>query len=341
MTSPRARRLHAGVLVSAAVMAAMTGCGSQDIAGRTAAAQAVGSSAHAVKASGIAGCPMFPTDNIWNSDVSKLPVDSHSADYVNSIGASSSLHPDFGSGTIDGAPFGMPITYVKNDQPMVNPTFDYADESDQVGYPIPPDAGIEGGPDSDGDRHVLVVNTEGCKLYELFDAHPDGSSWHAGSGAVFDLNSNDLRPEGWTSTDAAGLPVTAGLVRLDEVQAGKIDHALRITVPRSASRHVWPARHDASSSDSASLPPMGQRLRLKADVDLSGYPKDDQVILQALKTYGAIVADNGSAWYLTGTQDEGWDNDVLNSLKGIKGSDFEAVDSSSLMVDEDSGQARQ
>jgi hypothetical protein len=363
MTSPRhsSQRFRVGVLVSAALLAAATGCNSKGAdshaAGSKPQAVAVEPDGtthkfpkqkkvdtansrvlHAKSASpaSIGGCPMFPADNIWNKDISGLPVSSKSSTYINSIGASGSLHPDFGSGTYQGDTIGMPLTYVEGGQPEVNVTFDFDDESDHVGYPIPPDAKIE-----DGDGHVLVVNKGTCKLYELYDAQKDkqDSNWHAGSGAVFDLNSNNLRPDGWTSADAAGLPITAGLARFDEVQAGKIDHALRITVPRSADDYIWPARHSAGSSDS-SLPPMGLRLRLKAGVDISGYPQEDQVILQALKTYGAFVADNGSAWYVSGTNEDGWDNDTLNALKNIKGSDFEAVDESSLMVDENSGQSR-
>ncbi len=355
MTPPRIRRRSAGVLVATALVA---GCGSYhphagglkppsasapgrpDSAARKAPASDTASRVVEARGTSIHGCPFFPSDNVWNADVSRLPVSSRSGAYIASIGASGSLHPDFGAGSWDGSTIGMPVDYVGRGQPGVRVTFDYADESDRVGYPIPPGAHVEGGANAGGDRHVIVVDTGTCKLYELFDAHRQGSSWHAGSGAVYDLRSNRLRPAGWTSADAAGLPIAAGLVRRDEVRAGRITHALRMTVPRSAARYVWPARHSASSDTSTSLPPMGLRLRLKAGVSVSGFPRDDQVILRALKTYGAIVADNGSAWYIGGTHDAGWNNDALNALGRIKGSDFEAVDTTSLMADRNSGRAR-
>ncbi len=363
MVSPRARTrpLSAGLAVSAILLAVVSGCRSgqpQAAPSKGAATGSPSAGAHpgkpgkdpantttnsrVVEARGaaIGGCPMFPADNVWNADVSHLPVSSRSSAYIGSIGAGGSVHPDFGAGSWDGTTIGMPVTYVKGGQAPVKVSFDYADESDRVGYPIPPDVEVEGGQNADGDRHVLVVDTGTCKLYELYDAHRQGSSWHAGSGAVYDLRSNHLRPAGWTSADAAGLPVTPGLVRLGEVRAGKITHALRITVPRTAARYVWPARHSASSASDASLPPMGLRLRLKAGVSISGFPREDQVILRALKTYGAIVADNGSAWYISGTHEAGWNNDALNALGRIKGSDFEAVDTDSLMADRDSGRVR-
>jgi hypothetical protein len=205
---------------------------------------------------------------------------------------------------------------------------------------VPADALVEGGPEAGGDRHVLVVDTGSCRLYELFDAHPNGDgSWQAGSGSVYDLASNALRPAGWTSADAAGLPIMPGLVRYDEVAAGEIHHAIRVTVPESQNDYVWPARHAASDSSDAALPPMGLRLRLRADVDISGLPTQARVVAQAMKTYGVIVADNGSGWYISGEPDERWDNDTLQSLGGLTGSDFEAVDAGSLMASPDSGQA--
>ena len=287
----------------------------------------------------LGGCPAFPADNVWNADVSHLPVSPRSRAYVAAVGASATLHPDFGAGSWQGVKMGFSVAYVKSGRP-VKVDFDYASESDRAGYPIPRDAPVEGGPNADGDRHVLVVDTGTCKLYELFDAHRRGDGWHAGSGAVFDLRSDRLRPAGWTSADAAGLPITPGLVRRDEVRRGRIAHALRITVPRTAARYVWPARHSASGATSAALPPMGLRLRLKAGVRISGYPRDARVILRALQTYGAIVADNGSAWYLSGTNDAGWDNDTLRTLGRVKGSDFEAVDGAALMAGRDSGRVR-
>jgi hypothetical protein len=270
-----------------------------------------------------------------------LPLGANSDAYVATIGANSNVHADFGSGTWQGAPIGIPYVVVAGDQPEVPVTFDYADESDPGPYPIPPDAAIEGGPASTGDRHVLVLDRDDCHLYELFYAFPQpDDSWQAGSGALFDLGSHALRPDGWTSADAAGLPILPGLVRYDEVSGGEIQHALRFTAPQTRRAYVWPARHYASSLTGPQYPPMGQRFRLRADFDISGFSPEVQVILRALKKYGMILADNGSAWYLSGAPDPGWDNDHLHELHQVLGSNFEAVDVSSLMVDPDSGQVR-
>jgi hypothetical protein len=292
----------------------------------------------------LAGCDVFPADNIWNTPVITSPVDSNSDAYIATIGADTGLHPDFGSGEWppdSGSPIGISYTSVLSDQAMVSVVFAYADESDPGPYPIPPDAPIEGGPDGDGDRHVLVVERDNCMLYEMFDAWPqlDGS-WEAGSGAIFDLRSNDLRPDGWTSADAAGLPILPGLVRYDEVAAGEIKHALRFTAPQTRRAYVWPARHYASSLTGGQYPPLGQRFRLRADLDISGFSSETQVILQALQTYGMILADNGSSWYISGAPDERWNNEALSELSQISGSDFQAVDVSWLMRDSDSGQVR-
>ncbi len=255
-------------------------------------------------------CPFFPADNIWNARVDGLPLDSRSSAYVAAIGYSQGLHPDFGSGPWNGGPIGIPFVAVPTDQPLVDITFEYDDESDPGPYPIPTDAPIEGGPDSDGDRHILVLRNGDCRLFETWNtwSMPDGS-WTAGSGALFDLTSNGLRPAGWTSADAAGLPILPGLVRYDEVANGHIDHALRFTAPETQRAYVWPARHYASSNTDPNLPPMGQRFRLRANFDISGFSATNQVILQALKEYGMILADNGSAWYLSGIPDERWDDD--------------------------------
>ncbi len=279
----------------------------------------------------IGGCPIFPANNIWNTPIDRLPVDVNSAAYINTIGADGFLHPDFGT-EWNGDPIGIPYVAVSGVSP-VPVTFDYADESDPGPYPIPPDAPIEGG----GDRHVLVLDTDTCLLYELYAAYPQNDgSWHAGSGAVFDLQSNTLRPDGWTSADAAGLPILPGLVRYDEVQAGEIAHAIRFTAARTRGAHVWPARHDASSLTGSQYPPMGQRFRLKADYDIAGFSPDVQVILRAMKKYGIILADNGSDWFISGAHDARWDDDVLGELKSVPGSAFEAVDVSSLPVDANS-----
>ena len=288
----------------------------------------------------LAGCPLLPADNVWNARVDTLPVDPRSADYVATIGADVGLHPDFGSGSWDGGPIGIPFVVVPGAQPLVPVAFDYADESDPGPYPIPPDPPVEGGPESDGDRHVLVLDRERCRLFETWATYPTGDgSWRAGSGAVYELRSNALRPAGWTSADAAGLPILPGLVRYDEVAAGAVRHALRFTAARTRRAWVWPARHFASSSTLPSLPPMGQRFRLKASYDLSPFPPEVRVILLAMKLYGIVLADNGSNWFVSGAPDERWDNDALHTLVRVKGRDFEAVDVSGLLVDADSGQA--
>lgn len=291
----------------------------------------------------IAGCDVFPADNVWNTPVDALPLDPNSAAYVDAIGADAPLHPDFGSGDWppgSGAPIGIPYVDVPGDQPPVPVTFLYDEESDPGPYPIPPDAPIEGGADGDGDRHVLVLDGDRCLLYELFDAHPQdgGAWWEAGSGAIFDLSAHALRPDGWTSADAAGLPILPGLVRYDEVAGGAIDHALRFTAPQTRKDYVWPARHFASDLTGEHYPPMGQRFRLRADFDVTSYSPEVQVILRALKRYGMMLADNGSAWYLSGAPDERWDNGVLRELRNVRGSDFEAVDVSRLMLNAHSGQ---
>lgn len=300
-------------------------------------------SALAQNAPSIQGCPIFPADSVWNTPIDHLPIDPNSSAYITTIGATKGIHPDFGSGLYEGSPIGIPYNVVPGNQLKVPVTFYYEDESDPGPYPIPLDALIEGGPDSDGDRHVLVLDKGHCILYETFDSWPQpNGSWEAGSGAIFDLLSHGLRPDGWTSSDAAGLPILPGLVRYDEVASGEIRHAIRFTVPQTRKAYIWPARHYASSLTGTNYPPMGQRFRLKADFDVSGFSPEVQIILQALKKYGMILADNGASWFISGVPDERWDNDMLvGELKLVKGSDFEAIDESSLMIDPDSGQARQ
>jgi hypothetical protein len=287
----------------------------------------------------LGGCPMFPADNIWNTAVDTLPVDANSSLYVATIGAGNSVHPDFGT-VYAGAPNGIPYVTVPGTQPAVPITFTYWDESDPGPYPIPPNAPIEGGPTSTGDRHVLIVDVDHCNLYEIYDARPqpDGS-WKGGSGATWSLASDALRPATWTSADAAGLPMLPGLVRYDEVASGEIAHALRFTAPATRNTYVWPARHKASSNTDVAYPPMGQRFRLKQDYDISGYSAANQVILRALKKYGMMLADNGSAWYISGAPDPRWNDDDLHALGQVPGSAFEAVDVTSLIVDVDSGKA--
>jgi hypothetical protein len=243
------------------------------------------------------------------------------------------LHPDFGA-DYDGGPFGIPYIVIDSATPAVPVRFDYADESDPGPYPIPHNAPIEGGSGSSGDRHVLVIDRDRWILYELFAAYPLGNSWQAGSGAVFDLGSNALRPAGWTSADAAGLPIFPGLVRYDEVvEQAEIRHALRFTAQRTRRGYVVPARHFASSDTSSTRPPMGMRVRLKAAVDISGYPASAQVVLTALKTYGMILADNGGNWFVSGAPDARWNDAELNTLKRIRGSDFEVVQMGTVVTE--------
>ena len=281
--------------------------------------------------------PLFPPDHVWNTRIDNLPLDANSAAYVSTIGAGTAIHPDFGT-VYNGAPNGIPYITVSPSQTPVAVTFDYADESDPGPYPIPPGAPIEGGPNGNGDRHVLVVDNAACKLYEMWDSHPNADgTWHAGSGALFDLCGYALRPLTWTSADAAGLPILPGLVRYEEVAAGEIAHALRFTAPQTRNQFVWPARHQASSRTGSNYPPMGQRFRLKASVNIASFGPNVQVILRALKKYGMFLADNGSSWYLSGAPDPRWSDDELHQLGQLHGSDFEAVDESSLMIDVNSG----
>ena len=270
----------------------------------------------------------FPPDNPWNQDISSSPLDPNSANLIASIGVDAGLHPDFGTVWKD-APNGIPYIVVSGTQPLVPIRFSsWGGESDPGPYPVPRNAPIEGGPNSQGDRHVLVIDRDRWKLYELYSAAPEnnGARWIAGSGAVFDLNSNALRPEGWTSADAAGLPIFPGLVRYDEVfEQREIKHALRFTVPRSRRAYVSPARHFASGDRNPDLPPMGMRVRLKASFDISKYSPSNQVILRALKKYGMFVADNGPGWFLSGAPDPRWSDDDLGMLKNIKGANFEVV----------------
>src|SRR5262245_47919426 len=289
----------------------------------------------------VGNCPILPADNIWNTPVDQLPVSSNSGRWVNTFGATRPVHADFGAGLYNGAPIGIPFITVSGTQTKYPATFTYSSESDAGPYAIPLNAPIEGGSASTGDRHALSIDTDNCILYELYAAYPQAAKWSAGSGAIFNLLSHALRPSGWTSTDAAGLPVFAGLLRYDEILAGEIRHAVRFTVPQTQRAFVWPARHYASSLTGSQYPPMGARFRLRADFDISTYSAANQVILKALKKYGMILADNGSAWYISGAPDDRWNNDDLHKLGAVLGSDFEAVDVSSLMIDPNSGQAKQ
>ncbi|MBV8864129.1 MAG: RICIN domain-containing protein [Acidobacteriaceae bacterium] len=278
----------------------------------------------------LGGCQVFPADNVWNARVDKLPLDKNSAAYVASANATNTkLHPDFGHG--NPASGGMPYNLVPDSQPKVTVPFYYL--SDPGPYPIPNNVWIEGG----SDRHTIMVDTGTCELYEIFNLTGGPGTWKAGSGATWSLKSDALRPNGWTSADAAGLPMLPGLVRYDEVAAGHIDHALRFTIDHTRGAHIWPARHDASALTGTQYPPMGQRFRLKASYDISSFAQPVQVILQALKTYGMILADNGTSWHLQGVGDERWNDDTMHALTEVTGGNFEAVDESSLMVNVNSG----
>jgi len=280
---------------------------------------------------GTGGCEVFPPDNAWHENISRLPVSPLSNAYIASIGAGLDLHPDFGSNLT----YGIPYAVVPASQPKVAIHFTaYGDQSDPGPYPIPPGAPIEGGSGSSGDRHVLVVQSGACKLYELYSASPNADgSWNAASGAVFNLRSNRLRPNGWTSADAAGLPIFAGLIRYDEIQRGYIDHAIRFTAPVTQAGFIHPATHFASSSTNPDLPPMGLRLRLKASFDISRFPRVARIILTAMKRYGLILADNGSPWYFQGATDPRWNDAALDTLKTVPGSAFQVVETGPIRRD--------
>jgi hypothetical protein len=288
-----------------------------------------------------ANCPILPADNVWHADISGLPVHGRSGAWMGNMNAASTrLHPDFGSSGDPSAPYGIPWTAVPGSHAKVTPTFDYADESDPGPYPFGPETPIEGGQQSTGDRHALMLDRDSCVLYELYAANWNGGHPTAGSGAVFDLKSNALRPKDWTSADAAGLPILPGLLRLDEVQSGHVDHAIRFTAQRTDKSSLWPARHQAGSTNDANLPPMGARFRLRGDFDIAGYRPDTQVVLKAMQHYGLLLADNGSNWYFQGEAINNWDDGFISDLKRVPASAFEAVDESSLMIDPNSGQYR-
>lgn len=283
---------------------------------------------------------MFPANNYWNADVSTLPVSSHSAAWLAHMSPGGFLHPDFGrsGGKV---PYGIPITFVDDTHPLVHVRFTYRDESDRVGYPLGSDTKIEGGRRSTGDRHAVVLDTSSCELYETWNTRERDGRWHAGSGATWDLRSNRLRPDGWTSADAAGLPILPGVLRYREVEVtGKVTHAIRFTTDVTQRRHIWPARHDAGSTDDPDYPPMGARFRLSADFPLSGYRPDTVAVLKAMQTYGLVLADNGSPWYFQGSADKRWPPGLISELKTIPASAFEAVDTRPLEIRHNSGATR-
>ena len=287
-------------------------------------------------------CPVFPATSYWHADVSRLPVHPRSAQWLSHMSTDRDLHPDFGpSFGAQPVPYGIPITVVDSSHPKVAVRFDYADESDRVRYPLGKDTRIEGGRSSDGDRHALLVDRSTCKLYETFATRRTSTGrWRAGSGAVWRLTSNALRPDGWTSADAAGLPIMPGLLRLGEVRNGRVDHAIRFTTDVTDRSHIWPARHDAGSVSNRGYPPMGAWFRLKTSYPVTGLRADTRVVLTAMKRHGLLLADNGSPWYFQGTASAKWPTGLLDELKAIPAAAFEAVDTSSLRVSADSGAAR-
>jgi hypothetical protein len=320
LRAPGPPRIH-GLLALLAILATAV-----DLAGSVAP-----SSAGIRRASSPAefGCPILPADDPLNEEIASAPVSPNSADYIASIGLAAHLHPDFGTPRS----YGIPYVVVGSEQPKVPVKFGaYRAESDPGPYPVPANAPIEGGgKHGHGDKHVLVVQEGACMLYELFHARRTRTGWRGDSGAVFNLRSTALRPEGWTSADAAGLPIFPLLARYPEAQAGHIEHALRVTVPQTQRGYIHPATHFASSSTDPNLPPMGLRLRLKSSYSLAAFSGESLVILEALKRYGLIVADNGSPWFITGAPSPAWNNQNLEALKQVPGSEFEAVDSGPIV----------
>jgi hypothetical protein len=281
----------------------------------------------------VGGCRVFPPDNYWNADISRLPVNPKSRQWMRHMSPGVDLHPDFGpSYGEQPVPYGIPITVVRGSHKLVHVGFRYASESDQVRYPLGPDTKIEGGRRADGDRHAIIVDKSNCRLYETFDTRLVRGHWHAGSGAVWSLNGNRLRPNGWTSADAAGLPILPGLLRLREVESGHVNHAIRFTTNVTDRRHIWPARHDAGSVSNRNYPPMGARFRLKAGFDMRGYGKDTKAVLRAMQHYGLVLADNGSPWYFQGQAVKGWPSRLIEELKTVPARAFVAVDTRPLMV---------
>lgn len=316
-------RLSTATFAAVAAFALVAGCGSAGSSSPATTSTPTTPTGTTSVTTVVPALSVFPADNAWNQRVDSLPVDPNSATIIAAMNPTRGLHPDFGSYT----GYGIPYCIVPGTQPRVPVAFDYPDESDPGPYPIPANAPIEGGSSATGDRHILVIDKDAWKLYEVWNAQPDGKGgWKCGSGAIFDLKSNVLRPAGWTSADAAGLPIFPGLVRYDEmVEKHAITHALRFTMVKTRRAYIAPARHFASSRTDPSLPPMGLRVRLKASVDISKYSANVQVLLTAMKRYGLILADNGSDWFISGTSDARFNDDDLHTIGGIKGSDFEVV----------------
>lgn len=281
-------------------------------------------------------CEAFPANNYWHADIRGLPVHAQSSQWLANMEPDSNLHPDFGPSASGRPAFGIPITVVGRRQPTRRVRFTFARESDRVKYPVGKDTKIEGGRKSDGDRHAIIIQRNSCRLYELFDLRKRKQTWRAGSGAVWSLKSNALRPDGLTSADAAGLPILPGLLRYDEVRRGAVDHAIRFTTDVTSKAHVWPARHDAGSTTDPAFPPMGARFRLRSSFVPRGFTRGARAVVRAMKVYGLVLADNGSPWFFQGERDRRWTNRLLDELKSIPASAFVAVDTTELQVDEDS-----
>lgn len=285
-------------------------------------------------------CSEFPADNYWHAKIRDLPRHPRSRQWLARMSTERDLHPDFGPSYGDGPNYGIPITVVRHSHKRVGVRFTYGAESDRVRYPLGRDTRIEGGRNSDGDRHAIIVDKGVCRLYETFATRVRDGKWRAGSGAVWSLGSNALRPDTWTSADAAGLPILPGLLRWNEVRDRRVDHAIRFTTDVTSSHHLWPARHDAGSTDSLTYPPMGARFRLKASYRPEGLGAPAREVVRAMKTYGLVLADNGSPWFFQGEQNKNWPSSLVEDLKQIPASAFVAVDTSGLMVDEDSAQVK-
>jgi hypothetical protein len=285
-------------------------------------------------------CQTFPADNYWRADIRHLPVHPRSGQWLRNMSRDRDLHPDFGPAGGTGPDYGIPITVVPHDHRRVRVTFTYGDESDNVRYPLGKDTKIEGGRSSDGDRHAIIVDRGSCRLFETYATRERGGRWHAGSGATWSLRSNHLRPDGWTSADAAGLPILPGLLRWNEVRSGNVNHAIRFTTDITRTHHLWPARHDAGSRDGAAYPPMGARFRLRASFPTDGYGPDARAVIRAMKRYGLVLADNGSPWFFQGERNSHWPNRLISELKTIPASSFVAVDTSGLKVSGNSAEVR-
>ncbi|GAB3778622.1 hypothetical protein GCM10027601_03510 [Nocardioides ungokensis] len=286
------------------------------------------------------GCQAFPDDNYWHADIRDLPVHPRSRQWLSHMSTDRDLHPDFGPSYGAGPDYGIPVTVVGHGHKRVRVRFDYAAESDRVRYPLGRDSRIEGGRNSPGDKHAVVVDRGACRLYETWNTRVHDGHWRAGSGAVWSLTSDALRPDGWTSADAAGLPILPGLLRWNEVKARDVDHAIRFTTDVTSRHHLWPARHDAGSRDSLAYPPMGARFRLKAGFPTRGFSAGAKAVIRAMKTYGLVLADNGSPWFFQGEQNPHWPDRLIADLKRIPASAFVAVDTSGLKVSDDSARVR-